>query len=228
MKKVLVVEDDFKFQRTLQVRLGKYKDEFEVILANNGEEAIAVIEQREISLVVTDIQMPKVDGLELLAYINENHPNIPCIVITVHAIPEIGEKLLKYALSFLKKPFRMDKLAEAIREGLNPAAPAPDGSIKGISVPGFIQVIQMEQKTCLLEIAPDNDEKGFLYFKEGKLYDASYGNLKGEEASLKIIAMDAPGISFGNLPDKNIKRRINTGPMGLIMEAMRLKDESEE
>lgn len=228
MKKVLVVENDFKFQRTLQARLGKYKDEFEVILANNGEEAIAVIEQREISLVVTDIQMPKVDGLELLAYINENHPNIPCIVITAHATPETGERLLKYALSLLKKPFRMDKLAEAIREGLNPAAPAPDGSIKGISVPGFIQVIQMEQKTCLLEIAPDNDEKGFLYFKEGKLYDASYGNLKGEEASLKIIAMDAPGISFGNLPDKNIKRRINTDPMGLIMEAMRLKDESEE
>ncbi len=69
-------------------------------------------------------------------------------------------------------------------------------------------------------------EKGILYFKNGALYDAIYGDLKGENAALEIIAMDGAGINLGNLPAKKITRSINADLMGLIMEAMRRKDES--
>jgi len=72
MDKVLIVEDDLRIQRLLQTRLQKYKDKFEIVLANNGEEAIKVLEQRPISLVVTDLKIPKIDGLTLLAYVNQN------------------------------------------------------------------------------------------------------------------------------------------------------------
>jgi CheY-like chemotaxis protein len=224
MKKVLIVEDDLKFQRILQTRLQKYKDKFEIVLANNGEEAMGILKQKEISLIVTDVQMPKVDGMQLLAYVNENHHGTPCIVMTAFATPEIKEKLSKDALSILKKPFLTDELVQAITKGLKPAA--PDGSLTGISVANFLQLIEMEQKTCLLEITLKDGEKGILYFKNGALYDAIYGNLKGENAALEIIAMDGAGINLGNLPAKKITRSINADLMGLIMEAMRRKDES--
>ena len=56
MDKVLIVDDDLKFQRILRTRLQKYKDKFEILLANNGAEAMKVLQQNSISVVVTDIR----------------------------------------------------------------------------------------------------------------------------------------------------------------------------
>ncbi|MCI5211904.1 MAG: response regulator, partial [Candidatus Electrothrix sp. ATG2] len=68
MKNVLIVDDDLGFQRLLGISLKKYKKDFEVILSNNGEEAIGILNRKSIDLIVTDLQMPKIDGLTLLAY----------------------------------------------------------------------------------------------------------------------------------------------------------------
>jgi DNA-binding NtrC family response regulator len=70
MDKVLIAGDDLKLQRFLRGRLQKYKDKFEAIFADTGEEAIRVLKQKYISLLVIDIVMPKVDGMALLSYIN--------------------------------------------------------------------------------------------------------------------------------------------------------------
>ena len=70
----------------------KHKDKFEVIYASDGEEAIDVLKQKYISLVITDILMPKLDGMALLAYINNTYPHIPCIVITAHPPKGLEQK----------------------------------------------------------------------------------------------------------------------------------------
>ena len=78
MDKVLIVEDDLKFQRILQARLQKYKDKFEVVLAYDGAEAIEVLQKNSISVVITDIVMPKIDGLGLLAHVKDCYPETAC------------------------------------------------------------------------------------------------------------------------------------------------------
>ena len=225
MDKVLIVEDDLTLQRLLLARLQKYKDKFEIVLANNGEEAIKILEQRHISFVVTDLEMPKIDGLTLLTYLNKNHPQIPFIVITGYAKPEIVERLSKDNIRLLHKPFMIDELAQIIIQDLE--SDSPGGSLTGISVVSFLQLIEMEEKTCFLEIISAEGEKGIVYFKEGKLYDAIYCGLKGEEAASELIAMDNASIRLNNFTDKKMVKRINTSLMNLILEAMRLKDETE-
>ncbi len=225
MDKILIVEDDVKLQKFLQIRLQKYKNEFEVLFADNGVEGIRVLEHKHISLLVTDIHMPKLDGMSLLAYINDKHPHIPCIVMTAHPTQELKEKISDSIFCFFQKPFQFDEFTKAIRQALE--EDIPDGSLKGISVASFLQMIQLEQKTCLFEVNSSGEGKGIFYFKEGVPYDALYGDLRGEEAAFKIIAMDKAEIRFKNLPRKKITRRIKTELMGLIMEATRLKDESE-
>jgi CheY-like chemotaxis protein len=226
MDKVLIVEDDVKLQKFLQIRLQKYKNEFEVLFADNGVEGIRVLEHKHISLLVTDIHMPKLDGMSLLAYINDKYPHIPCIVMTAYPTPELKQKLSDdNIICFFQKPFQFDEFTKAIRQALE--EDIPDGSLKGISVASFLQMIQLEQKTCLFEVNSPGEGKGIFYFKEGVPYDALYGDLRGEEAAFKVIAMDKAEIRFKNLPRKKITRRIKTELMGLIMEAIRLKDESE-
>jgi len=224
MEKVLIAEDDLKLQNFLRIRWEKFKDTFEAIFVNNGEEAINVLKQKYISLVITDIMMPKVDGMALLGYINNKHPHIPCIVMTAYPPQGLGKKHTDDNLFRLfQKPFQIDELTEAVLNAFE--QDIPDGTLKGISVPSFLQMIQLEEKTCLFEVSSPGKEKGFFYFKDGIPYDAVYGNLKGEEAAFKIIVMEKAEIRFRNLPRKKIAKRINTELAGLIMEATRRKDD---
>jgi len=226
MDTILIVEDDVKLQKFLEIRLQKYTNEFEVIFADNGVEGIRILENERISLLVTDINMPKLDGMSLLAYINDTHPHIPCIVMTANPIQELKQKLSDDNIfCFFQKPFQLDEFMQAIHQALE--KDIPDGTLKGISVASFLQMIQLEEKTCLFEVNSSGEGNGIFYFKEGVPYDALYGDLKGEEAALKIIAMEKAEIRFKNLPMKKITRRIKAELMGLIMEATRLKDESE-
>jgi len=226
MDKILIVDDDYKVLRILRSRLQKYKDKFEVVLAYDGEEAMEVLQQNSISVVITDIVMPKIDGLELLAHVNESYPETPCFVMTAHETAEIKDKLSKNTVRIFNKPFLIDDLAKAVLQVL--AQDAPGGTLKGISVANFLQLIQMEEKTCFLEISSTGSEKGLFYFKDGELYDAVYGVLNGEEAAFKLLSLNNASIRIKNHSDDNIVKRINISLMNLIMESQRLKDESKK
>jgi CheY-like chemotaxis protein len=225
MKNVLIVDDDLGFQRLLGISLKKYQQDFEIILSNNGEEAIGVLNRKPVDLIITDLQMPKIDGLTLLAYINDAFPKTPCVIMTAHSTPDIEKQFSQTGQLLLKKPFTINKLVEAIQNALTPKS--ADGMLKGISVANFLQMIALEQKTCLLEITAPNQDKGFFYIEQGEVFDAAFQGLGGEEAAYALIAVEGASIRFTNIPaNKKVKKRIQSSLMGLIMEAMTRKDET--
>ena len=226
MKNVLIVDDDLGFQRLLGISLKKYKQDFDIILSNNGEEAIGVLNRKPVDLIITDLQMPKIDGLTLLAYINDAFPKMPCVIMTAHSTPDIEKQFAQTGQLLLKKPFTINKLVEAIHTALKPRS-AADGMLKGISVANFLQMIALEQKTCLLEITASGGDKGFFYIENGEVFDAAFRGLTGEEAAYALIGTDGASIRFTNIPaSKKVKQRIQASLMALIMEAMTRKDET--
>ena len=226
MEKILIAEDDTKLRNFFKMYFEKYKDSFEALFVENGEEAIELLNQKYISLVVTDILMPKLDGFELLAYINNKFPHIPCIVITSYPTSGLEEKLSKDNLiRVFQKPFQLADLTEAILQALE--TDIPGGVLKGISVTSFLQMIRLEEKTCLFEVFSPRRGSCYFYFYQGDLYDALYEGIGGEEAALALIVMQKAEIRFKNLPRKRIARRINKDLTGLIMEATRRMDESD-
>ncbi len=225
MKNVLIVDDDLGFQRLLGISLKKYKQDFDIILSNNGEEAIGVLNRKPVDLIITDLQMPKIDGLTLLAYINDAFPKIPCVIMTAHSTPDIEKQFAQTGQLLLKKPFTINKLVDAIQTALKPRSDA-DGVLKGISVANFLQMIALEQKTCLLEISTSDGKKGFFYIENGEVFDAAFHGLTGEEAAYALIGTDGASIRFTNTSTKKVKKRIQASLMALIMEAMTRKDET--
>jgi CheY-like chemotaxis protein/predicted regulator of Ras-like GTPase activity (Roadblock/LC7/MglB family) len=227
MDKVLIVDDNPDLLKTLKMGLEKYSNKFETIAARDGAEAIAFLKRIDIALLVTDIQMPRIDGLSLLAFMKKKRPGIPCIVMSAHATAQIREKIQKNALRFIEKPFELDDLVKIILPALN--RDAPGGSLDGISIANFMQMIEMEQQTCFFEVEAPEVGKGYFYFEEGVLFDAIYGDIKGVEAAQKLIPLEDVKIRFRNVSkgEKKIPRRIKEELMNVIMEAMRLKDESE-
>ncbi len=226
MDRIMIVEDNPVLLKILQSGMRKYENRFVTITAKDGEEAIQILQAEPISLLVTDLQMPKVDGLTLLAYMNEHHPEIPCVVMSAHGTPQIKEKIGRDVLRFIEKPFAIDELIETILPALE--NDQPGGTLNGISIANFLQMIHMEQKTCLLEIEIPDGRTGYFYFEEGILFDAVFDDLQGEEAALTLIPNERARIRFKNLAKgtKKVTRRIGKDLMPLLMDAMRLKDES--
>jgi CheY-like chemotaxis protein len=226
MDTVLIVDDSVMLINYIEESLKPYSKEFNVVTAKDGLEAIEILKKDSISLVVTDLQMPRVDGLGLLAYANKYFPNIPCIVMSAHGTPKILEKIQSGILQFIEKPFKAKELATIIQNALKSSSDDPGGSLSGISVVSFLQMVEMEEKTCICEVESTGNPKGFFYFKGGQLYHAVFGDLKGEEAAMQLITLENPILNFRRPPERPITRGIKRELTGLILEAVRRKDEA--
>lgn len=224
MYDILIVDDDLFALALLEEQLKSYGDFFTPVYASNGREAIEILGQEDISLMVTDLIMPgEISGWDLIDYIENFHPHIPVVVITGCTDKEKLEKLQKRVRHILLKPIKVRQLVKIVTNILN--EDITSGSLKGISVGAFLQLLEIDGRTCLLEVGNSPKNKGLLYINGGKLYDAEYGDLREQEAAERIIALDHVRFQIKALPKVEIRRRIKSDLMSIIMEAMKLKDE---
>jgi CheY-like chemotaxis protein/predicted regulator of Ras-like GTPase activity (Roadblock/LC7/MglB family) len=227
MKNVLIVDRDNSFSTDLKQGLLNYKEHFHTLMASSGKGAIRILETTPVHLVVTELTMPDMDGFDLLNYINRNFPAVPSIVMTSPDTPNLENDLKDLdAIMVLRKPLDPEQVAQAIMKGLKNFT--VEGFLKDISLTNFLQVLETSQKTCLVQIDAGENRNGLFYFFKGVLHDAVCGDLKGKEAALEMIEWADVEIRFRTLPKKRVKRRIETGLMPLIMEAMRLRDQAQQ
>jgi len=116
---VLIVDDDELVRMTLSVLVSSLG--YHCLVAGDGDEAIAVLKSTAVDLVFTDIVMPGMDGLELLAHIRENYKGTDVIISTgYHEKASYSEVIKAGAIDFIKKPIDQAeleaKLARAVRE----------------------------------------------------------------------------------------------------------------
>jgi CheY-like chemotaxis protein len=224
IKNVLLVDDDRAMLLALQEGFARYSDSFSVLLAGDGIEALECLKRQPVSLVVTDLKMPRVDGFELLATIMANFPDIPVIIITGYSTPEM-ERLARKggAVAFVAKPFLIENLARQIVSMLRQEADG--GTLHNVTSGVFLQLIEMEQKTCTIRLEEKTfGEKGVLFFVEGKLCDARVGERQGEIAAYEIFAWDNVSLAIQN--DCTVRQnRINKELSSLLIEGARRSDE---
>jgi CheY-like chemotaxis protein len=224
IKNVLLVDDDRAMLLALQEGFARYSDSFSVLLAGDGIEALEYLKRQPVSLVVTDLKMPRVDGFELLATIMASFPDIPVIIITGFSTPEM-ERLARKggAVAFVAKPFLIENLARQIVSMLRQEADG--GTLHNVTSGVFLQLIEMEQKTCTIRLEEKTfGEKGVLFFVEGELCDARVGERQGEIAAYEIFAWDNVSLSIQN--DCTVRQnRINKELSSLLIEGARRSDE---
>ncbi len=112
---VLIVDDDDTLLKFFKIHLNKFFSK--VVVVENAKQALENIKEKEIDIVLTDIRMPKVDGLQLMEKIRKAHPDIPILLISGEPMNEEQQKQLEDADGFLAKPFSVDQLNNFIHLG---------------------------------------------------------------------------------------------------------------
>lgn len=224
VEKVLIVDDDVEMLEIVKEGLMRYDDTFSVITAEDGLKAIDRLKENTVSIVVTDLKMPRMDGFSLLSYVLEHFPEIPVIIITGYSTPEMEHSAWEGgAVGYIAKPFMINDLAKRIITTLR--READGGTLHNISSGMFLQLVEMEEKTCTIRIVSKSTGKqGILFFNQGELLDAKADGLRGEEAAYEIFSWGDVSLSIQNSCQQK-EKRIHRDLQAILLEAMRLKDE---
>jgi|YNPNPStandDraft_1061719.scaffolds.fasta_scaffold00597_11 DNA-binding NtrC family response regulator len=114
---VLIVEDDEIARNNLKHILSK--EDYEIHAVASGSEALRLMEQRPFDLVLTDLRMEKVDGMEILSQVKERYPETEVIMITGYAtVTSAIEAIKRGAFHYIPKPYQIDEVRALVRQAL--------------------------------------------------------------------------------------------------------------
>ena len=116
--KILIIEDESDIREVLKIQLESAS--YHVIEATNGEEGVDLMKKGsnllQVGLIITDIRMPKVNGVEAIDYIKANAPSIPIMVVTGYPDTELAINLLQKGVKdYLVKPVEKDTLLDKVK-----------------------------------------------------------------------------------------------------------------
>lgn len=191
MGKVLIVDDDTNFLLSVQEGLKFYLPDTELMSATTGEEALEILKKSQIDVVITDLKMPGMSGLELLSEISRNYPRTAVIFITAFGTPEVKSEAQKRgAVKYMEKPIELESLAEAIQSSLE-VVKSGVRVFEKMPLPLVLEVLNIEgaSSTVLVE---EKGRIGVLYFDNGQLINAELNDLDGEEAFIEIAKFETP------------------------------------
>lgn len=227
VRKVLFVDDDQILQLAIEKRLSAYRDQFSIVLANDGFDALKKLAETPVSVICMDLMMPRMDGMGLHSNVRERYPDIPIIIIS--GMKEENAKHLAGAdgvVGYFKKPFDADELGKKIVSILQDEARS--GTMHNVSPTMFMQLMEMEGKTCTIRMIDNNTgEGGILYLLDGQLLDARVGDKKAMDAAYHVFSWDEVTVYFRNECEVQ-ENRINSELQSIIMGALAAKDELDE
>ncbi|MBW1682420.1 MAG: sigma-54-dependent Fis family transcriptional regulator [Deltaproteobacteria bacterium] len=117
MDTVLIVDDEKNYLVILEALLAP--EGYEILTASDGREALRLIHQSDLDLVITDVKMPGMSGMELLEACKEAKPEVPVIVMTAYGSIEMAvEAMKKHAFDYITKPFQNEQLKLTVRKAL--------------------------------------------------------------------------------------------------------------
>lgn len=115
---ILIVDDDIHILELLQRHLQSWK--YHTYKAVSVKEAVAILRDSPIDLLITDLKMPEINGLELVKFTSEHYPNIPTLVITGYPSTQGSLEAIKSGvIGYLTKPFTKEELSEAVNKALS-------------------------------------------------------------------------------------------------------------
>jgi CheY-like chemotaxis protein len=220
---VLIVDDDPGTLYVLASGLSNVLDMFDVVTAANGREAIELLEERPIDVLVTDLAMPVMDGFALIAYLTNQRSTLPVVVLSGMAPHSMDQRLEGYGgLRVLRKPAGYQELARCVLEEIERV---DLGQVEGIPLASVLQLVEAERRSCSV-VVTSGKRRGRLQFESGRLVNAFSDDFgaEGEAAAYDILSWTNTAIGFEQLPI-NVRKLIRTPMQLMLIELAVVQDE---
>jgi DNA-binding response OmpR family regulator len=222
MSRILIVDDDLELSRSLARAFGKLRPDLAILTAPSAAQAIRMMQERSVDIVLTDLQMPEMDGFELLAWLRSHCPDVSVFMMSAYGTSETAAKIGSLGgLDYFPKPVDATAVLARLTDAL---AQSVHGHVNYVSLASFLQLLEMERKTCTLSVSY-GDSTGYLVVRRGQLVAARSGEKSGEEAAITIVAWPYPSISISRQCVET-PVTINSSLGFILIEAMRIQDEA--
>lgn len=221
--RVLIVDDEDNIVLALHRVLYQDNHRYDVLLAKSAEIAQTIIQDRHVDVMVTDVHLPGMSGMELLCWAAIESPTTRVIVMTAFDITNIKDRAHAFGcLRLARKPFDVHEMRATIGTALE----RRDGFAGNLSELSLIDVIQMlciSRRSTTLRVSEGN-RSGVMVFEGGEIVHAIWNDLIGEEAFYEMMAV-TDGLFTTAMSPPDVERTIQEGWQGLLMEGIRRQDE---
>lgn len=230
LKKILLVDDESLLLDFLKHHIAKKSGSIDVkvLIAKNGQDAIAILSKETIDLIVTDLNMPGITGLDLLYRIRSQWPNIEIILMTGYCTDEVRSLAEKNGCRHIfEKPISLTDLKKTIFNILinKEKEKGFAGIVKSVNLTDLIQMFCLNGMSKSIRICNEQEE-GYIHIEAGDIIHAVCGDMNGQNAFYKILGW--PTGSFETLAiTSDVEINIFDDWQYLLLEGARQMDESE-
>lgn len=226
MTRILIIDDEEPLLRNLTGFLGSLEPVVQVQTATTGEAGLERLGEESFDVLLTDVRLPGIDGIDLLPRALELQPHLKVVVMTAFATPEIRDLALHQgAIRFLDKPLDLKDLRKLL-DGISDTDHGWSGTVGDLELFDLIQLMVFTQRTRALRVILQ-ERQGVLVFQKGTLVHASCPDKTGQEAFFEIAGWrggrfeELSAAEAAEYPDN-----IDVSAVHLMMEAARAWDEA--
>jgi len=229
-QKILILDDEQDLLEIYQEILARLPSQPEIRTATTGQEAIAILENEPFVLLLVDLNMPQMDGFQVLAVVRRRFPALRTVVMTGASETDLRARAYRVGVDlYMEKPktgreiiFFVDCIESLLER-------ESQGGFRGVQSKTLLDIIQMEcltQNSCILKITSAQGE-GRIWILKGEIIDATVEDKVGKPAIVEMIGWKAG--NFEVLPTGLPRpRTIFIQYESLLMETAQTLDEAEE
>jgi CheY-like chemotaxis protein len=228
-QKILILDDEKDLLEIYQEILARLPSQPEIRTASSGPEAITLLENEPFALLLVDLNMPQMDGFQVLAIVRRRFPSLRTVVMTGATESDLRARAYRVGVDlYMEKPktgreiiFFVDCIESLLER-------ESQGGFRGVQSKTLLDIIQLEcltQNSCVLKITSAHGE-GRVWIQKGEIIDAAVEDKVGKPAIVEMIGWKAGNFEVqpAGLPRP---RTIFLGYESLLMETAQKLDETE-
>jgi len=226
--KILVLDDDADWLKMSSEILAQLPSKPEIRTVASGARALALMETEPFRLLICDLKMPRIDGLQVLAIVRRRFPELRTVVLSALEDEEFRSRAYALGVDLFWLKTEMQRNMQMYLDCLESLlGRETDGGFRGIQSKSLMDIIQMEclSRTSTVLRLTRGALVAKLWIQDGELIDAEAEGVRGEAAFHRILAWKSG--TFENLPaEPNRERTITKSVNALLLESAQTLDET--